>query len=73
MIGLEPGSYEAYCFDEALWHLGTSIDSDLDRAGQKPSKNEGKTNMARQKVFDKYFPPDQPTEKKFADPALFFS
>ena len=45
MIGLVSGSYEAVCFDQATWYLGTSITQDLNKVGHKKAKGEA--------VFDK--------------------
>lgn len=73
MIGLERGSYEAYCFDEAVWFLGHHIDGELEQAGQKPSRSDRGIAKARERVMAKYFGQQTNQPKKFADPALLFN
>jgi len=68
-MGLTPGSYEAYCFDQAAWYLGTTITEELNKAGQKRQKGEAQVEMARQRVLNKYF---ESGSQKFADPAALF-
>lgn len=74
LLGLESGSYEAYCLDQAIGYLGTQLEYELERAGEKPNKNEKKIEAARKKVLEKYM--SQGKKKKqtkgFADPALLF-
>ena len=76
MIGLVEGSYEAYCFDEAVWFLGVTINNELDSAGQKESKESRKTKMARDLVIQKYFGTKKSSGGSgsgFADPSALFS
>ena len=72
LIGLEAGSLEAFCIDQALWYLGTSIEHEMEKASHKPSKQERKAMGARQRVLDKYITPEAERDKKFADPAMLF-
>lgn len=75
MLGLEQGSYEAYCLDEAVAYYGLTLETELDKAGSKPSKEERKAEAARQRVLDRWLDdPDEAEKKKagFADPALMF-
>ena len=75
MMGLEMGSFEAFCFDEAIWYLGTTIDGELEQAGHKPSKDEAKFKAARDKVLAKFFGATtqiKRTPGRFADPAVMF-
>jgi hypothetical protein len=72
LLGLKPGSYEAYCFDEAIWFLGVSIEQEMEKASHKPTKEERRTTAARQRVLDKYFETEEEKDKGFADPALLF-
>ena len=70
-LGLQLGSYEAYCFNEAVWFFGTTVTNELEAAGQKRSKGDGRVQSARKRVLDKFLgKPDAP--KQFADPALLF-
>lgn len=76
-LGLTPGSYEAYCLDQATWYLGTTISSELEKAGQKKVKGEANAEAARKRVLNKYLNPSTPgaapKKGQFADPALFFA
>lgn len=71
IFGLTAGSYEAYCLDQAVWYAGITISADLEKAGQKRSKGEGRIQSARQRVLDKYFGKTE-GRQSFADPALLF-
>lgn len=71
ILGLTVGSYEAYCLNQAVWYAGVTISADLEKAGQKRQKNEGRMQSARQRVLDKYFGKTE-TTGQFADPALLF-
>lgn len=73
MIGLVMGSYEAYCFNEAIWYLGVTIDSEVSKAGTKPSKTERRERAAKERVLEKYLGKPGEDTGKFADPAAFFS
>lgn len=70
-MGLTAGSYEAYCLDQAVWYAGVTISADLEKAGQKRSKGEGRIQSARQRILDKYFGKTG-SKQTFADPALLF-
>lgn len=71
IMGLTAGSYEAYCLDQAVWYAGITISGDLEKAGQKRSKGEGRMQSARQRVLDRYFG-ESGAKQRFADPALLF-
>lgn len=71
VLGLTPGSYEAYCLDEAVWYFGTTVQAEVDKAGQKKAKGQAATEAARKKILERFVG----SEKKgsgFADPATFF-
>jgi len=70
-MGLTPGSYEAYCLDQAVWYAGTVITEELNKAGQKKQKGEAQVEAARKRVISKYLDKDS-APKQFADPAAFF-
>lgn len=72
MIGLVSGSYEAFCFDQAAWYLGTSITQDLNKVGHKKAKGEAGAEAARKRELDKLLGIKASTGT-FADPALLFS
>ena len=71
IIGLVPGSYEAYCLDQAVHYAGTTIKSELEEAGRKPSKEENNLVAARKKVLAKFFG-ESSAPAQFADPAALF-
>ena len=71
MIGLVPGSYEAYCFDQAAWYLGTSITQDLNKVGHKKQRGEAGAEAARKRELDKLLG-IKASKGNFADPALLF-
>lgn len=71
LLGLTPGSLEAYCFDEAVWYFGTVVTNELDEASQpKKSKGSSKAQAARQRVLDKYLKGSGAKDAKgqYADP-----
>jgi hypothetical protein len=73
-LGLTRGSYEAYCLDEAVWYLGTTIEAELNEAENgKPSKGQRKAEDARKRVLEKHFGKTPEAKRKFADPMAFFS
>lgn len=72
ILGLKRGSFRAYCFDEALWYLGTTIEHEMEKASHKPSKGERQAHSARQRVLDKFLGDKEEGGQKFADPALLF-
>lgn len=62
--------YVAYCFDEAVNYFGSKIESELDKAGDKPSKSQRKTEAARKRVLDKFLGVEQSDSQKFAAPPM---
>jgi len=48
-------------------YFGTKVNSELEKAGHKPSKGERKAMAARQRILDKVFGPEK-SEKRFRDP-----
>lgn len=72
IMGLEMGTYSAFCFNQAVWYLGTLIESEMDEASaSKPSAEEQRARGARQRVLDRYLEPGN-LKKQYADPAAFF-
>ena len=69
-MGLKPGSYEAYCLDQAVGYVGAFIQAELEKAGHRPSKEQRKVEAARQKVLDRYLGVEK--ETNFADPSVLF-
>lgn len=69
---MDPDSYEAYCLDEAVIIFGMRVNARLEEAGHKPSKEERKLKMARDKVIDEIFGTQEDKAKNFADPAMLF-
>ena len=72
LLGLTPGSYEAYCLDEAVIFFGMKVDHMLETAGHRPGKEEKKAQAAREQVISKIFGNDNDRGSGFADPALMF-
>lgn len=73
LLGLTRGSYEAYCFDEAIWYFGTTVESKLEEASQpkgKRSKGQAQAEAARKRVMAKYF--GEGNKGMYADPAAMF-
>ena len=64
----------AYCLDEAVSYFGMMLENELERAGHKPSKEERKAEMARQRILDRVFKDEEEKKKNsgFSDPALMF-
>lgn len=72
ILGLTPGSYEAYCFDQAVWYLGTTITAEVEKAGHKKQKGEAAMKAARERVLKRYL--DGPNAKGlYADPAAMLA
>jgi len=73
-MGLEQGSYVAYCFDEAVIYFGMTVDSELQEAGQKQSKEDRRAQMARERYLDRVLNDgnEKSATKGFADPAAMF-
>lgn len=73
ILGLEAGSYEAYCLDQAVWYFGSQVQNDVEQAGQPKAKGSGKIESARRRTLDKYLKePGASTKGQFADPAMLF-
>jgi len=68
----EPGSYEAYCLDEAVFYFGTTLERMLEESGHRSSKEEKKAQMAQERILDRVMGRDKDTKGKFADPAVLF-
>jgi hypothetical protein len=49
-----------------------TVDNELQSAGQKPSKEDRRAEMARQRYLDRVLGDEQQGTKKFADPAAMF-
>lgn len=71
ILGLTPGSYEAFCLDQATWYYGTSIQAELDKVGRKRHKGEANNEAARKRVLEKYLGTKQ-AKGQYADPAVLF-
>ena len=72
ILGLTAGSYEAFCLDQAVWYFGTTLQNELEKAGQKKQKGEGRLIAARQRVLDKRLGKEKKGSAEFADPSAFF-
>lgn len=67
ILGFPSNSYEAYCIDEAVMVFGTQLQSKLEEAGHKPSKEERRAVTARQRIIDKVFGKEK-SDQGYADP-----
>lgn len=72
MLGLTPGSYEAYCFDQAVLYLGNTITTELNKVGHKPAKGEKANERNRERVLVKFLGEKAMPKPKYADPAALF-
>lgn len=72
MMGLKRGSYEAYCFDQAVWYLGVTIQNEIDQAGQKKDSKQAAIEAARQRVLKKFLDGHE-AKGQYADPAALFT
>lgn len=70
LLGIELGTYEAYCLDEAVIYFGLTLENMLEEAGNKPGKEERKAKAARDRVLNTVFGTDKASG--FADPAAMF-
>jgi hypothetical protein len=73
MMGLTTGSYEAYCLDQAVWYLGTTISQELDKVGQKKDRKTVANEAARQRRLTMILDGKDNAKGQFADPAAFFT
>lgn len=55
-----------------MGYVGSYIQNELERAGEKPSEEQRKSEAARKRVLEKYLGVDE-AQQNFADPAAFFS
>lgn len=72
VLGLETGSYAAYCLDQAVWYFGSQVQNELENAGIDTPKGQGKIDSARKRVMNKYLNEPGNTKGQFADPAMLF-
>lgn len=72
MLGLRGDSYEAYCLDEAVIYFGLTLENRLSEVGQKPSREERRTQAAREALLDEVLGNESESGSGFADPALMF-
>lgn len=74
ILGLTLGSYEAYCFDQAVWYFGITVSAEVEKAGQKKQKGEAAMIAARQKVLKRYLDPGaKQAASSYSDPSALFS
>jgi hypothetical protein len=71
-LGLTPGSYEAFCLDQAVWYLGVTITNKLDKVGAKRDRKTVANEAARKRALDKLLFGDK-AQGQFADPAMLFT
>lgn len=75
LLGIPQGTYVSYCLDEAVIYFGMVLESMLEEAGHKPSKEENKTRAARDRLLARVLADegDENLAKSgYADPALMF-
>jgi hypothetical protein len=71
-MGLTTGSYEAYCFDQAVWYFGNHVMNRVEQAGRKPLKGEAQTKAAQERELKKILEGDG-AKRVYADPAALFA
>ncbi len=71
MMGLTRGSYEAYCFDQAIWYFGTYVSNKIEEVGRKKERGEAGKQAARERQLNKYLGNVQ--KQQFADPLAYMS
>lgn len=60
----------AFCFDSAIAELGTSIETELEKASQEKKKKNNKVENRRKMVLRRMLAEEEPEkEQKFRDPA----
>lgn len=77
LLGLTAGSYEAYCFDQAIWHFGTTIEQEIEKANApkgKQAKAQADAERIAKRTLQKYLNGNEESAPKgtFADPAVMF-
>lgn len=71
LIGLLEGSYEAYCFNQAVWYAGSLISNEIDKVGQKKAKSQASQEAARDRKL-KQLLGQKDAKSQYADPAALF-
>lgn len=71
ILGLTPGSYEAYCFDQAVWYFGSQVQHKVEKVGHKPVKGEAQQRAAQERELKKILD-GKDAPKVYADPAALF-
>lgn len=73
LVGVEQGTYSAYCLDEAVIYFGLVLEARLDEAGHKPSKEERRAKAARDRVLQRVLGEvEENSGSGYADPATMF-
>ncbi len=62
--------FVAYCFDQAVGHIGRSIDADLEGV---EADNAAAISSKRQQILDRYFGVETPSKGTYADPAAMMN
>ena len=74
LLGLEPGSYDAFCLNQAVNYLGSHIESELDKVGQKKDSKQRSNEAARQRRLEALLTPKGKERKgQYMDPAVIFN
>lgn len=73
LIGLTAGSYEAFCLDQAVWYLGTRIQTQLENVGRKKDRKQAANEAARERLMKKILGQEDSGKSGFADPAALFA
>lgn len=72
IFGIGFGTYDGYCFDQAVSRFGLWVESELDKL-EKKGKETKKLIEARRRRLDKILNDDPSSQtKSFADPAALF-
>lgn len=70
-MGLTPGSYEAFCFDQAIWYFGTSLQSELEQVGVKKSSEESSNEATRKRILNRFLGAPE-AKQQYMDPSVLF-
>lgn len=63
--------YVAYCFDQAVGHIGRSIEAELDKV---ESKSVAEGEQKRKIVLERFLgDPEKPSKGLYADPAAMMT
>ena len=72
LIGLIEGSYEAFCYDQAVWYVAQTITSEVDKVGEKKVRGQASQEAAKLRKLNQLLG-KQEARGQYADPAAMFA